>query len=204
MSAFVSGVILAAGQSKRLGRPKQLLPLAGEPLLTHVLRHAAASSLDETVLVLGHHASEIAGQVGAWGQRLVINPDYQQGQSTSLRAGLEAIEPTASAVLFLLGDQPQVTGAMITALVDTFRAVGQPIVCAAYGGEPSNPVLFARSLFPELANVSGDQGGREVVRRHLDEVLLVEVGAGPPPRDVDTEEDYRALCREWTKEIQPS
>lgn len=197
MASFVSGVILAAGQSSRLGRPKQLLALAGEPLLSHVLRHAAASNLDEIVLVLGHEAATIAAHVGEWDQRVVINPDYAAGQSTSLRAGLAAIEPTASAVLFLLGDQPQVTSDMISALVDAFRERGGPIVRAAYGGQPGNPVLFSRELFPELAHIGGDQGAREVIQQHASEVLLVDVSPVPPPADVDTEEDYQALLRRW-------
>lgn len=190
-------MILAAGQSSRLGRPKQLLDLDGQPLLTHVLRNAAASDLDEVVLVLGHRAAEIAGAVGAWGQRTVVNPDFAAGQSTSLRTGLGALDPRAEAVLFLLGDQPRVTPEIINALLAAYRATGRAIVQPLYGGQPGNPVLFARPLFPELAAVTGDQGARAIVRAHAADVGRVSVSGGPPPRDVDTAADYAALLREW-------
>ena len=193
---MISGVILAAGRSSRLGRPKQLLPLGGLPLLAHVLRSAAASRLDEVVLVLGHEAAAIASAVGEWGQRIVVNPDYAAGQSTSLRIGLSAIDPRAEAVLFLLGDQPEVGPEVIDTLLAAYRETGGPIVQAEYSGQPGNPVLFARILFPELARVTGDEGARAVVQARPGEVVPVPAGA-QPPRDVDTEADYAALRAIW-------
>jgi molybdenum cofactor cytidylyltransferase len=192
-STFISGVILAAGGSSRLGRPKQLLDLFGEPLLRHVVRHTVASHLSEVILVLGHQSTEIAAAVGEWGQRLVINPNYRDGQSTSLRVGLSAIDPTASAVMFLLGDQPQVSPAIIDAVIAQFHATGAPIVMPTYGGIPANPVLFSAELFPELAKVIGDEGARSVVKHHRAIVSHIPVGDDLPPRDVDTEDDYQAL-----------
>ncbi len=189
----VSGVILAAGSSSRLGRPKQLLDLFGEPLLRHVVRNAVASQLSKVVLVLGHQSAEIASAVGEWGQRLVINPNYRDGQSTSLRVGLNAIDPTATGVMFLLGDQPQVTPAIIDAVITQFHQSGSAIVMPTYGGIPANPVLFAAELFPELATVSGDEGARLIVKRHRVNVSHVPVSLDAPPRDVDTEEDYLLL-----------
>jgi molybdenum cofactor cytidylyltransferase len=194
--AFVSGVILAAGRSRRLGRPKQLLDLGGQPLLAHVVRNAVASGLGEVILVLGHEAGRIAEAIGERGQRVVVNPDHAAGQSTSVRVGLGAVAPRAEAVVFLLGDQPTVDTALIDRLIERFGASGSPIVQPAYGGRPGNPVLFARELFPELAAVEGDEGARSVVRRHQAEVATVAVERRPP-RDVDTEEDYRALLAEW-------
>ena len=194
---MISGVVLAAGRSSRLGRPKQLLPLAGMPLLAHVLRNAMASSLDEVVLVLGHDATLIAAAVGQWGQRIVVNPDHAAGQSTSLRAGLRAIDPAAEAVVVLLGDQPEVGPAVVDALIEAYHATGGPIVVPAYGGRRGNPVLFARALFPALARVRGDEGARSVVRAHDAAAVSVAVSEGPPPRDVDTEADYAALLAGW-------
>ena len=194
---IVSGLILAAGRSSRLGRPKQLLPVGDLPLLAHVLRNAAASTLDEVVLVLGHEAAAIAAAVGDWGQRTVVNHDYADGQSTSLRAGLAALRPATQAVLVLLGDQPQVSPRVIDAVIAGFRASGGPIVVPTYGGRTGNPVLFARSLFPELARVAGDEGARRIVRAQEAEIVAVPVSDGPPPRDIDTEEDYAALLAAW-------
>lgn len=194
---MISGVILAAGRSRRLGRPKQLLPLAGRPLLGHVLRNAAASSLGEVVLVLGHEAAAIAAAVGEWGQRTVINPDHAAGQSTSLRAGLGALDSRVEGVIFLLGDQPGVGPATIDALIGAFRREGAPLAIPVYGGATGNPVLFGRSLFPELAGIDGDEGARRIVRAHLAEAAMVPVGDGPVPGDVDTEADYAALLSAW-------
>jgi len=196
---MISGLVLAAGRSSRLGRPKQLLPLAGRPLLDHVLEHAAASALDEVVLVLGYEAAAIRAAVGERGQRVVVNPDYAAGQSTSLRAGLAAVDPRAEAMLVLLGDQPGVGPEVIDALLAEFRRGTAPIVVPAYGGRRGNPVLFARTVFPELARVTGDEGARRVVRRRDDRVVEVPVGDEPPPGDVDTDDDYAALVATWEK-----
>ncbi|MEA2527398.1 MAG: molybdenum cofactor cytidylyltransferase [Thermomicrobiales bacterium] len=196
--AGISGVILAAGRSSRLGRPKQLLELDGQPLLTHVVRNAVASDLDEVLLVLGHQAAEIESAVGEWGHRIAVNLNYAEGQSTSVRVGLGAVDPLAEAVVFLLGDQPQVGPEIIDALIVRFRQTGAPIVMPTYGGIAANPVLFARDLFPELARVSGDEGARTVVKQHRHQVTEVSVSDGPPPRDVDTEADYKELLAEMS------
>ncbi|HET8524387.1 MAG TPA: nucleotidyltransferase family protein [Thermomicrobiales bacterium] len=190
---MISGVILAAGSSTRLGRPKQLLVLHGEPLLRHVVRNAIASNLDDVVLVLGCDAEHIADAIGEWGQRVVINPDYADGQSTSLRHGLANIDPQAEAVLFLLGDQPGVTPAIINAVLARFRETGGPIVAPTYGGTRGNPILFSRQFFPDLARITGDQGARAIVRAHQNDVVTVPVSDGQPPQDVDTDADYAAL-----------
>jgi molybdenum cofactor cytidylyltransferase len=199
----VSGVVLAAGRSSRLGKPKQLLDVCGEPLLRRVVRNAISSKLSEVVLVLGHRAEEIATAAGEWGQRVVVNPDYAAGQSTSVRAGLGAIDPSSQAVVFLLGDQPQVGPEIVDAVIECFRETGAPIVMPTYGGIAANPVLFSAVLFPELASVTGDEGARSVVTRHRDRVEKVAVSDGPPPRDVDTEDDYRALIAEMSPNNEP-
>ncbi|MGH2560093.1 MAG: nucleotidyltransferase family protein [Thermomicrobiales bacterium] len=194
---MISGVILAAGGSSRLGHPKQLLDLGGQPLLAHILQNATASDLDEVLLVLGHEAARIANDVGEWGQRVVINPDYAKGQSTSVRRGLSSVNPTTEAVIFLLGDQPHVGPDIINALIREFRASGGRIVQSTYGGTRGNPVLIARELFPELARIRGDRGARDLLLTHRDEIVTVQVSDGPPPRDVDSEEDYQQLLADW-------
>lgn len=193
----IAAVILAAGRSSRLGRPKQLLDLGGEPLLRHTVRHALAGPVDEVVLVLGNAAAEIGAAVGELGQRTVVNPAFAEGQSTSLHAGIAALGPAVEAVVLMLGDQPTVGPDIVAALVAQFRASGAAIVQPVYGGVPANPVLIARSLFPELLAVGGDEGARSVIRAHRGEVALVPVSDGPPPGDVDTEDDYAALLAVW-------
>lgn len=193
----VSGIILAAGSSSRLGRPKQLLTLDDDPIVRVVVRNAVSSKLAEVVLVTGSESDAIAAAVGDLGQRTVDNPDFRSGQSTSLKAGLQAISPEAEAVLFLLGDQPEVGPDVINALVDAFEQRRAAIVQPVYGATPSNPVLFSRALFPDLLLIDGDQGARAIVKRHADMVLRVAVSDGPAPGDVDTEEEYQALVQRW-------
>lgn len=187
----VAGILLAAGRSSRLGRPKQLLPLGGKPLLQHVVDAANASSLDEVVAVLGEHAEEIARAIEPGRARVVVNERYAEGQSTSLHRGLEALGD-ASGALFILGDQPGITASLIDVIVDGFRETGALIVAPRYTDGTGNPVLFARELWPELLAITGDVGARDVLRAHRADVVDVPV-ATPRLSDVDTWEDYRRL-----------
>jgi molybdenum cofactor cytidylyltransferase len=192
----VVGVILAAGSSSRLGRPKQLLPLGDRPVLAHTVANAVASSLDGLIVVLGHEAATIQTQVDFGPARVVRNDTYREGQSTSLRAGLAALPPDTAAALFILGDQPLIGPAILDALIAAYRRTGAPIVMPTYDGQRGNPVLIARALLPELATITGDQGARGVIRAHAAEVHDVPIPGPPPTDDLDTQEDYdRLLAR---------
>lgn len=205
---MIAGVLLAAGGSSRLGRPKQLLPLAGRPLIAHALGSALASGLDQVVVVLGHEAATIRAalddSLGRTRANIVVNARYAEGQATSVVAGLAALRTDAEAALFLLGDQPGVSTAMIDALLAAFLADRAPVFAPTYGGTIGNPVLFSRDLFPELLRLTGDEGARGVVRRHLGETQLVEMGMAEPPQDIDTEADYQALRAAWDAAGHPS
>jgi molybdenum cofactor cytidylyltransferase len=168
-----------------------LLDLGGRPLIQHVLDAAAASPIDEVVLVLGHAAKEIAGAVRGR-IRIVVNPDYRTGHSTSLIAGLHAVDASSLAAVILLGDQPGVRPGAIESVVRAWRGGDGPVVQASYTGRPAHPTLFARSVWSELDGATGDEGARTVLAGHPDWVALVEVG-GDPPDDVDTEEDYQRV-----------
>ena len=191
----VAGVVLAGGSSSRLGRPKQLLPLGGRPLLAHTLDNVARSALDAVVVVLGHEAEAIQAQLdfAAARARVVVNERYREGQSTSLHAGLAAVPPETSAALFLLGDQPLIGPAIINALLDAYARSGRRIVVPAYDGQRGNPVLFDRALWPELLQITGDQGARGVLRAHAWEIIEVPVSGAHFTEDIDTEADYERL-----------
>jgi molybdenum cofactor cytidylyltransferase len=194
---MITGVILAAGTSSRLGRPKQLLDLGGRTVLQRVLDAALAASLDEVVVVLGHGAGEIGETLPVSHRvRIVVNQDYLEGQSTSLRAGLRAAREEAEAVVVLLGDQPGVRPEAIDDVVHAWGAGAGPVVQASYRGIPSHPTLLGRAVWPEVEALSGDEGARGFIAADRSRRTLVEVG-GEPPADIDTEEDYRrALSRQ--------
>ena len=187
---MITVIILAAGSSSRLGRPKQLLDLGGRPVLQHVIDAAAKAGADEIAIVVGHAADQVAKAVSLPPQaRLVHNPDHTKGQSTSLRAGLLAANPAAGAVVILLGDQPGVRPDAIASVVEAWREGAGPVAQASYEGRPAHPTVFDRSVWPELGGAAGDEGARSLLIVHPEWVRPVEVG-GQPPDDIDTEQDY--------------
>lgn len=189
----VAAVILAAGTSRRLRRPKQTLPLRGRPLLQHVVDAAVASGLPDVVVVLGHAAEQVEERVRfPEGVRTVHNPDYASGQASSLRTGLEALGDDVEAAVVLLGDQPDVTAETIRAVVLAHGDDHAPLVQAAYSGRPGHPVLVDREVWDEVRAIEGDTGARELIAEHPDWVSQVEVG-GEPPADLDTWQDYEDL-----------
>lgn len=196
---MIAGVVLAAGTSSRLGRPKQLLPVGGEPLVRHTLRAILASKLDDVLVVLGHEADAVQSAIAALPVRVVHNPDFARGQSTSVRAGLAALAPETEAAVFLLGDQPGVDPDVIDALITAWRDTNAPIVAPRYTGGIGNPILFDRRLFPELGTLEGDRGANRIVRllERQGRLEIVPIHHPAPP-DVDIESDYTALLAATT------
>jgi molybdenum cofactor cytidylyltransferase len=189
----IAGVILAAGTSSRLGRPKQLLALGDRTVLQYVVDAAGAADLDDIVVVLGHRAEEVEVSLRLPAPaRVVVNPEYGSGQASSLRAGLRACGAKTRAAMVLLGDQPGVSPEAIGAVAATYRRTGGPVVQASYGGRPGHPVLLDRRVWPEMEAVPGDVGARDLLAGHPEWVVTAEVPGDPPP-DLDTWEDYRRL-----------
>jgi molybdenum cofactor cytidylyltransferase len=188
----VAAVVLAAGASRRMGQPKQLLPWGrdGQPMLGHVLRTALAAGVEEVIVVLGYAAEHIAPVLEGLPVRVVVNHAWVDGLSTSVQAGLDAVSPAAEAVLFLLADQPHLTPEVIAALVARFRRTRAPIVVPVVEGHRGAPALLARALFEELRAVQGDQGGRDLIARHPDLVATVELADAALLVDIDTPDDY--------------
>ncbi len=197
-------LILAAGQSSRMGRPKLLLPLHGKPLLQHVVDAAASSTaLDEILIVVGADAHAVRDRVALPRDgrcRFVFNPDFAAGLGTSIRSGLRAVDPQAELLGILLGDQPDLTATMIDAVAVALRGADHTRISAARavyqdslsgGTRPGHPVFFTRAMWPELTALEGDAGARELLRLRPERVIDVRI-AGQVIGDIDTPDDYRA------------
>lgn len=195
MRPFVSGLVLAAGASTRLGQPKQLLPFGDTTLLGHAVGQArAAAALDEVIVVIGGAAAEVRARVDLGGATVVENPQFGEGCAASYRTGLGVVDPRAEAVVILLGDQPGVDHTVIDTVVEEWRRTRDPIMLASYQGREGHPLIFARDLFGSLAALHGDKAAWKIVDAHRDWIRAIPLDR-PHPRDVNTPEDYEALRR---------
>jgi CTP:molybdopterin cytidylyltransferase MocA len=189
----VSAILLAAGAGSRFGGGKLLAPYRGRPLIEASLSNLADAPVDETVVVVGEDARRLREACRPYGFKVVENPDWVQGQSTSVRTGLFSLGPEARAAVVLLADQPLVGAGAVERLVAAFEA-GARVAVATYGGRPRNPVLFSREVWPLLmSELSGDEGARPFLRRHPELVIGVPCDGVGDPADVDTVEDLRRL-----------
>ena len=186
----VTGLVLAAGGSKRLGRPKQLLPFGEATLLDHTLATARACDLDQLVCVLGGGAAPIREAVDLSGADVVVNEHFGAGCSSSIAAALGVVDPRSHVLVLLLGDQPGVTPATVATLLA--GRGDAPLAACRYDDGRGHPLAFARSTFADLGALHGDKGVWKLLERRASEVVDVPV-AGPIPLDVDTWEDYQAV-----------
>jgi molybdenum cofactor cytidylyltransferase len=189
-SERVTGLVLAAGGSQRLGQPKQLLHYGGATLLDRALDVARACDFAQLLCVLGGGADQVREAVDLSGVEVVENREFGTGCSSSIAAALGAVDPRSEVLVLMLGDQPGVAPATVATLL-AGRA-DAPLAACRYEDGRGHPLAFARSTFGELATLHGDKGVWKLLDRHAAEVVDVPV-AGPIPRDVDTWEDYRAV-----------
>ncbi|NIW46244.1 MAG: putative selenium-dependent hydroxylase accessory protein YqeC [Gammaproteobacteria bacterium] len=194
----VAGVVLAAGGSSRLGRPKQLLEWQGKPFVQAVVETARDSGLSPVIVVIGAYQQEVEAALEGFPVQLVINPDWMEGQATSVRSAVSYLSdeyPQVEAALFFLVDQPQIPSALVQTLLDAYSETFSPITAPMVDDRRGNPVLFDRSTFKELSKLEGDAGGRQVFSRFkVQYIPWLDSTAG---LDVDTREDYERLLREF-------
>jgi molybdenum cofactor cytidylyltransferase len=186
----VTGLVLAAGGSSRLGRPKQLLPYGDGTLLDHALDTARACAFDQVVCVLGGEGAAIRAAVDLHDVDVVDNPHFGAGCSSSIAAALGAVDSRAEVLVLLLADQPGVTLATVAALLA--GRGDAPLAACAYEDGRGHPLAFARSTFADLADLHGDKGVWKLLERRASDVVDVPI-AGRIPRDVDTWQDYAAI-----------
>jgi molybdenum cofactor cytidylyltransferase len=187
---WVSGLVLAAGSSTRLGQAKQLLPYGGAPLLGHVLQTARSCPFDQLLCVVGGASAEVRRWVDLRGVEVVENEAYGEGCSSSIAAALEHVDARCEVLVLMLGDQPGVGVANVEALLD--GRGDAPLAACAYSDGRCHPLAFARSMFGELSNLHGDKAVWKLLDRGGDEVAEVEM-EGRIPLDVDTWDDYRRV-----------
>lgn len=191
---MIAAVILAAGESARLGRPKQLLPFRSRTLLRHVVECATDGGCDPVLVVLGARADELLGELDETVAHRVLNEAWRQGIGSSVRAGVAAVRqqwPETSAVLLLTCDQPRITPQLVRRIGERFDRADARIVACEYAGTIGVPALFERSLFPELLALSGTTGAKPVLEAHPTDVVRISWPDGA--RDIDRPEDLELL-----------
>ena len=193
MRQFISGLILGAGASQRLGPPKQLLPFRDTTMLGWVVRQAErATGLDELIVVLGRAAHEIREQVDLGSARVVENPVFSEGCSSSYKAGLAALNPKSQAMMIILGDQPGIAPVVIDGLAEAWRRKESPIALCSYRGRKGHPMIFAQSMFAQLAALHGDKAAWKLVDANA--ALVQEVSFSLPfPDDINTAADFERI-----------
>lgn len=189
----VYGLLLAAGESTRMGRPKALLPWEGKTLVEFQVAQLLAGGVERVLLVLGHEAESISGIAGSLPRTdIVLNPGYATGKTSSVRAGMKALPANADAVLMLSVDQP-VPAALIRQALEAHAAGDALITVPSFGGRHGHPAIFAKALFPEMLEVAEEtQGLRAVRRRHLGATRIFDAHTPAPLFDLNTPEEYEA------------
>lgn len=192
----IAGLILAAGESTRMGIDKALLMYRGRTFLQSIIATLRDAGVERIVIVLGHHAAEIERATNLANVEVLLNADYQRGQTSSLQTGLKALagQPVDGIVLSLV-DHPAFRASTIAKLIVAFNASRAPVVVPTYQGQRGHPVLIGRALFDELMGLAQDAGANTVIRKYRESTQFVEVDDAGVLTDVDDPAAYRKLSR---------
>ena len=193
---MINAIVLSAGESKRMGRPKPLLPFEETTFLGHILSVLGASDIAATTVVLGAEADTIRSSVGLSGVQVVINADYEKGQLSSLIVAMNALPAEVEAILLCLVDHPFITVELVNRIVGKFMETGGPIIVPVCDGERGHPTLFGRSLFTELLIAPEDQGARYVLYSNENKVVELDTSEPRCLFGIDTPEDYARHFRQ--------
>ena len=184
-------ILLAAGASTRLGRPKQLLPFHGSTLVRYLAEQALASNAHHVRVVLGAHHELVRDQISDLIVTIVDHTHWSGGLSTSIQAGLATLPESVDSVILMLCDQPRVTSDHLNALIDAQHSSGKGLVASRYRQMPGVPALFSRRYFCDIRNLRGDAGAKTILLLRANDMALVDLPSGEV--DVDTEDDWRKL-----------
>ena len=193
----LAGVVLAAGESRRMGQPKQLLPFGEHTILERVVDTLLTAGVGEVIVVLGHLAERVGAVLGDRPVRTVINASYRQGMLSSVKCGVRAIDASYDAALFALGDQPHIDCAVVSEVIRAYRAGSAGIVIPWYGGKKGHPIIINLQRYREaIVNLPDDAGLNVLMQEHADDVHLIDAATEDIIRDIDVPDDYtRELAR---------
>jgi molybdenum cofactor cytidylyltransferase len=195
LDSSIAGLILAAGESSRMGRDKALLPYGDRTFLETIVATLRQAGVLRIAVVLGHHAEEIRRAVDLGDAGIVINPDYRLGQTSSLQAGLRSLDiPAVEAILLCLVDHPAVSADSVQVMIQTFRESGAPVIVPSFEKRRGHPVLMSRCLFQELLALDSSRGANTVIHRYDQAARTVEVPDGGILIDIDDPEAYSRLA----------
>lgn len=188
---MINAIILAAGQSKRMGKLKPLLRFNDKTFLDQIISVLKLSDADRITVVLGAEAEAVKKTVDLSGTNVVINKDYQKGQLSSLTAAIEKTPQDTDAILICLADAPFITENVVNKIISKFKETNSPIIVPVFNKKRGHPPLFSRSLFNELINAPQEQGARHVLYSNEEKVLEVETSEGGILIGIDTPDDYK-------------
>jgi molybdenum cofactor cytidylyltransferase len=190
---MIAAVILSAGESSRMGRPKALLPIDGQTFIEKIVKALREAGLQNIIVILGHDAEAMRQKITHLPVTILVNPEYRKGQLSSLRVAIRHLlaNDRCSGLLVHLVDHPYIDAALVNLLIEGLEDSGKLIAVPRFHGKRGHPVIFARSLFNELLNAPEDQGAKAVVNAHRDETLEIETEDKGITLDIDTPELYR-------------
>lgn len=190
---MISAIILAAGMSTRMGRPKQLLKVGHSTLIRIITENVLVSNVDEVHVVTGYKQKEVSAAINDLPVKVVFNPRYKEGQGTSLALGAKSISDSTSVLLVFMVDQPMISASLINMLIAEFQKRSCLALRPVCKGLPGHPVIFSGTLIDELKSLSGDKGARQVLKKLEDRVVYLSVGDEAVIFDIDTPKDYEDL-----------
>jgi molybdenum cofactor cytidylyltransferase len=191
---MIAGLILAAGESRRMGRDKALLTYRGRSFLQTIIDNLAAAGIEKVTVVLGHHAEIIQRAVNLGAVRVVVSQDYRRGQTSSLQVGLAAAaDDSPDAVVLCLVDHPAISAGVIAKLKEHFESTRPPVLIPTHGGQRGHPVVISQELFPELLVLPPQDPANTVIRKYRDTTQFVEVADPGILIDVDDPASYERL-----------
>lgn len=198
---MIVGVILSAGESSRMGRPKALLPIDGVRFIERIVSALRATRIGEIVVILGHNAEEMRQKISDLPVSIVVNPNYKQGQLSSLIAAIRSLQSSKNSqnvdgILVHLVDHPYINADLVNLMIDRFYEAKKLIVVPRYRGRRGHPVIFSNQLFAELLAAPFDQGAKTVVRAHHDQTLEIDTEDEGVTVDIDTPEEYQLHVKE--------